>query len=110
MKKILIALFVLATTQIAMAAATSINKIKDIYIYSNYVVMKMENKHTNGGCTKTTADEYLYLATNTDGGKKMYAAALSAYMGGKKVRMGYSGCSAWGPSTVPAVYGISLYK
>ena len=110
MKKLLIALSVLATTQIAMAAATPITKIKDIYVYADYIVMKMENKHTNPGCTKSTADEFLYLATNSEGGKKMYSAALSAYVSGKKVRFGFSTCSTWGASTIPTAYGISLLK
>ena len=110
MKKILIALSVLASTQIAMAAATPITKIKDIYVYSDYIVMKVENKHTNPGCTKATADEYLYLATNTDGGKKMYSAALSAYVSGQKVRFGFSGCSAWGSTTIPKAYNVSILK
>ena len=110
MKKILIALSVLATTQIAMATATNITKIKDLYVYTNYIVLKMEAKHSKGGCSKSTANEYLYLATNTDGGKKMYSAALSAYISGKKVRFGFSGCSAWGSTTIPKAYGISLLK
>ena len=110
MKKILIALSVLATTQIAMAAATPVTKIKDLYVYDNYIVMKMEKKHSKGGCSKATANEYLYLATNTDGGKKMYSAALSAYISGKKVRLGFSGCSAWGSTTIPKAYGLSLLK
>jgi len=110
MKKILIALSVLATTQIAMAAATPITKIKDIYVYADYIVMKMDNKHSSAGCTRNGADEFLYLATNTDGGKKMYSAALSAYVAGKKVRLGFSGCSTWGSGTIPKAYGISLLK
>jgi hypothetical protein len=110
MKKLLIALSVLATTQMAMATATPVTKIKDIYVYSDYIVMKMEKKHTKENCTKSTADEYLYLATDTDGGKKMYSAALSAYVAGKKVRLGYSGCSSWGSTTIPKAYGISILK
>jgi hypothetical protein len=111
MKKLLIALLVLGTTQFALAAATPITKIKDIYVYADYIVLKMENKHTNpDACTKATSDEFLYLATNSEGGKKMYSAALSAYVAGKKVRLGYSSCASWGSTTVPKAYGISLYK
>jgi len=110
MKKIIIGLMILASTQFAFAAATKVTKIKDIYVYADYIVMKMEAKHSSAGCTRNAANEYLYLATNTDGGKKMYSAALSAYVAGKKVRFGFSGCSTWGAGTIPKAYGISLLK
>ena len=111
MKKILIALSVLGSTQMALAAATPITTIKHIYVYSDYIVMQVVNKHTNpGGCTKVAADEYLYLATNTEGGKKMYSAALSAYVAGQKVRFGFNGCTAWGSGTIPKAYNVSMLK
>jgi len=110
MKKIIIGLMILASTQFVFAEATKVTKIKDIYVYADYIVMKMEAKHASLGCTRNAADEYLYLATNTDGGKKMYSAALSAYVAGKKVRLGISKCSTWGAGTIPKAYGISLLK
>ena len=112
MKKILIALSVLATTQIAMAAATPITKIKDIYVYETSVVIKMANKHTNpDGCSHAKATEYLLVKTDTAGGNKLYSAILSAYVAGKKVRLGYKNCANWSATeTVPKAYGISLLK
>ena len=109
MKKILIALSVLATTQIAMAAATPITKIKNVYVYENYAILKMENKHANSySCTHASSDEFLYVPTDTAGGNRMYSALLSAYVAGKKVKLGYSLCGTWGSTTVPKVYGITL--
>ena len=111
MKKILIALSVLATTQIAMAAATSITKIKNIYVYQNYIVLKMENKHGNEySCSHAKSNEFLYLDTTTSGGNRMYSAILSASIAGRKVKLGYSLCGTWGSKTVPKAYGVTIVK
>jgi hypothetical protein len=94
-----------------MAGVTSITKIKDMYVYDNFIVIKMQNKHTNSnGCTSSSARDYLYVPTNTTGGNRMYSAILSAYVAQKKVRLGYSGCAQWGSSTIPKVYGFSMLK
>jgi hypothetical protein len=111
MKKILTALFVLATTQMVMAASTPINKIKHIYVYEDYIIMKMESKHGNEyGCTHAQSNEFLYLKTDTSGGNRMYSALLSAYVAGKKIKVGYSLCGQWGDKTVPKAYGITIVK
>ena len=111
MKKILIALSVLATTQIAMAGSTTITKIKNVYVYEHYAVIKMANKHANpNACKHPNANEFLLMPTYTSGGSKMYSALLSAYVSGQKVKLGYSRCSVWGSTTIPRVYGITLVK
>ena len=111
MKKLLIALSVLASTQFASATGTSITKIKDMYTYDNFIVVKMANRHSNSdSCTYAKANEYLYLATNTEGGKKMYSAVLSAFVAGKKIRFGYHGCASWGSTTIPKAYGVSMFN
>ncbi|CAA6812796.1 MAG: Unknown protein [uncultured Sulfurovum sp.] len=112
MKKILIALSVLATTQIAMATATPITTIKDIYVYETSVVIKLANQHTNPDiCTHPKAKEYLLLSTDTAGGNRLYSAILSAYVSGKKVRFGYKNCANWSATeTVPKAYGVSMVE
>jgi len=96
-------------SQFAFATATPTTKIQNIYVYSDYIVMKIADTLNNvDNCTKSTASSYLFLATNTEGGKKMYSAALTAYVSGKKILAGYSGCEQWGSTTIPKAYGISL--
>jgi len=110
MKKLLIALFVLATSQLSIAGVTSITKIKDVYVYSDYVVIKMANTHSNDdSCTHSSATSYLYLATDTDGGKKHYAAVLTAQTTGSNVRLGYSQCATWGSTTLPVAYNFTIF-
>ena len=78
-------------------------------MYSDYVVIKMANKHSNSyNCTNAKSDEFLRLNTNTTGGNRMYSALLSAQVAKKKVKMSYSLCAAWGSTTIPNVYNVTL--
>ena len=107
MKKLLVGLTILATTYFANAAVTGITKIKYMYVYDNFIVITMQNTHSNpDGCTHSQATKSLYLATNSDAGKRMYAAALTAKASGERVRIGYKNCASWGSKTLPKVYSL----
>ena len=111
MKKIITGLMVLASTQFALATVTPTTTIKDMFVYETYVVVKMANKHTNpDSCTKAGADSFIYMSTTGQGGARMYSAILSAYVSGKKVRLGYNLCGTWGTGTIPKAYGVTMVK
>ena len=104
-------LFLLIVSTFSMATGTSITKIKDIYVYETFIVIKMENSHDNpDSCTYEQATNYLYLLTDSDGGNRMYSASLSAFIAGKKIRFAYTGCADWGSTTIPKAYGLSLFN
>ena len=107
MKKIITGLMILSSTQFALGAASPVTTIKDMYVYPTYIVMKIANKVNTNSCN---TKDYMFLSTTGDGGKQLYSAALSAYVAGKKVRFGFSGCYKWGTKLVPKGYGISLRK
>jgi len=110
MKNFFIAIVVLMSTQLLSAHGTGTTKVKNLYIYNDFVVVKTQNTFSNAdSCTYSGANEFLYVATNSDGGKKMYSAILSAYVAGKPLRLAYNGCASWGSTTIPKVYGMSLF-
>lgn len=111
MKKILISLAMLASTQSSMAAFTPVTTIESLYVYDTYAIIKTNSVISNTyNCTKNNADQFLYVPVEGDGGKAKYSAVLSAYVAGSSIRLGYAGCASWGDGTVSKVYGVSLYK
>ncbi|MGV6830381.1 MAG: hypothetical protein ACWA5P_02315 [bacterium] len=111
MKKLLTGITLLGTLSLLNAGVTSVTTIKTLYGYNDYVVVTLSKTHTNpDSCTGGHATDSLYIATNTEAGKRMYAAVLSAQVSGSKVRFGYSSCKNWGSTTIPNAYNITLLK
>jgi hypothetical protein len=110
MKKTILALSAFLTTQFATAGVSAITTISDVYVYTDYIVLKVANTHTNDdSCTSSKSTSHLYLDISTEGGQRHYAAALSAKLAETKVRFGYSKCAAWGSTTLPVAYNITIF-
>lgn len=110
MKKIFIALFVLASTQIVMAGATPVTKIKYMYIYNDSVVVQLENSHENSdGCTSSKSTSNIIIRTNTPAGNRHYSALLSAQVAKKTIVIGYRDCANWSATaTLPQAYNVTI--
>ena len=104
MKKIMIILGLLLTTNAAMADYTAQPKIVRIYAYQDYAIVYVKNKVS----TVCKGKNHLKIVDIRNKGKAMYAAALSAKQGGNPVNLGYvkNKCSTWGSNTLPAVYSV----
>jgi len=113
MKKTIIVLSILLTTQLALAKAeaTPTTKITYIYTYGTLAVIQIANATANtNGCNHPRAKTAMRINFNTTRGKEMYSAALLAFMSNIKVRIAHNGCKPWGTSTIPLAYRIDLAK
>ena len=114
MKKIIIVLLLVLSSKFAVAThqVSPVTKIKYIYTYNSYAVIKIANKTTNkDSCTYGRATEFLVVKYNDIGGKEMYSAALAAFMSGSKVRLAHTGCLPWGKTiTIPKLYRVDVLK
>ena len=108
MKKVLLALLFLATTNYATAGAVTspITKISKIYTYGTYSVLAIQNAVVGSGCTK---GNFVAFNTTTTAGKALYSSSLTAFTTGTKVRFGSNGCVSWG-GTIPKVYRLEMIK
>jgi len=114
MKKTLLALMILATTQLAMAKDTSpITKVVKIYTYKNAAVIRLATPSTNkSNCTYSKTGEYLAIRFDDTKGREMYSAVLAAYMADTTLRLVSSGCDTiWGAAnSMNKVYRVDLEK
>ena len=114
MKKLIIALLVLASTQIAMARDVSpLTKVVKIFTYKDAAVIRLSNPNTNkSNCTYSKSGEYLAIRFNDTQGREMYSAILAAYMSDTTISLVSSGCdSIWGASeSMNKVYRVDLEK
>jgi len=109
MKKVLLALLFLATTNYATAGAVSspITKINRIFTYGTSAVLSIENAVTSSsGCSQ---NKFVSINISTNAGKALYSSALTAFTTGTKVRFGSNGCVSWG-GTIPKVYRLEMIK
>lgn len=108
MKKILLALLFLATTNYATAAAVTspITKISKVYTYGTYTVLAIQNSVAGSGCSK---GNFVAFDITTNAGKALYSSALTAFTTGMQVRFGSNGCVSWG-GTIPKVYRLEMIK
>ena len=112
MKKIILALAVLMTTQFATAGnVTPVTKITNVFTYGDSAVIKIANKHGNEyECTYSKADEYLFLDLTSESSKTIYSAILSAFVSGSLARIAYNDCVDWGSTTLSNIYRVDMMK
>jgi hypothetical protein len=109
MKKLaFIALLIMATQQSLMAWSTSpVTKIDRLFTYQSYAVLAIAN--TTVDTENCANNNFVAFDITTDGGKALYAAALTAFTTGGKVRFGQHTCINWSGG-VPRVYRIEMIK
>ena len=92
---------------------SNVTKITKIYTYGEGAVIRLKNPTTNNSsCSYNGSGEYLAIRFNTQQGKELYSAALSAFISSTNVKIGSSGCDdIWGKSkTMNKVYRVELTK
>ena len=79
--------------------------------YKNFAVLSLgPNGDNQDNCTHSKAGNYVYIELISDEGKALYSAVLTAFIVGRRVRLGLSGCKKWGGATIPLVYRLDIYK
>ena len=106
MKKLLLTLAILGTTQMAMAYQSAEGKIKYIANYGKSVVFKLDKSFSNDdGCKDKASGTYFAIGNVNTDNQAQYSNLLAAAMAGKKIRIHYSGCiDSW--SGLPNAYLI----
>jgi hypothetical protein len=86
---------------------SGVNKIESVRVYSeSHVLVTMPATSNPGGCEST---QYLVLYnTDTEAGKRLYSAILSAYMADKNVNLALTGCSSGGKLGWPIIEQVWL--
>jgi hypothetical protein len=108
MKKIVLGLSFLLSTQLATATTqvTPYTTITEITSYPSSVIINTASTNTNkDNCTSPKATTQLILPLN-ENSTRVYAAILSAYVAGEKVRLVYDGCVA----TIPLITRTDIKK
>ena len=114
MRKLIVGAVLLFGVQFAFADYTAAGKIVYLYTYdSNRAVVRISGTGaTSHGCKFSN----YYLIDNTDtSGNTLYAAALTAYTTGRRVKLGYrTGSSAtcsgwWGTNSLSPIYSIFFH-
>lgn len=108
MKKIIIGLALLFSTQAIMAEVqvTATTSITALTSYPTSVIITTASTNTNkDGCSGPKATTQLILPL-TDNSKSVYAAILAAYVAEEKVILVYDGCVA----TIPLITRTDLKK
>lgn len=82
-------------------------KVNSVRVYSaSHVLITMSSPSNPSGCAST---EYLVLNNaDTEEGKRMYAALLSAYTTGKNVTLALTGCSGGDKAGWPLIEQVWL--
>ncbi len=82
-------------------------KVNSVRVYSaSHVLITMSTPNNPGGCAST---EYLVLNNaDTEAGKRMYSALLSAYTTGKNVTLALTGCSGGDKAGWPLIEQVWL--
>ncbi|MEE9303785.1 MAG: hypothetical protein V3U84_08350 [Thiotrichaceae bacterium] len=82
--------------------------IKSIITYSSGVLLEFTVSVANAeNCDGNLAENYVFLLTDTSGGKQMLATVLAARVSDKPVALGINGCLNWSPGfQVPLVYKV----
>jgi hypothetical protein len=86
------------------------SKVTAIFTYSTAAAVRYEPAYSNAeGCAGSLADNTVIIdwSSNPDV-KAMYATVLTAYLTGREVAFGLSGCHPWGGGT-PLAYRADLY-
>lgn len=104
MKKIILALSVLFTTNIMAGNQVAIGTVKTISVNPTSVIIGWSTTITNNdNCTHPNSTNTLILPL-TDATKGQFSVLLSANVTGKKARVLYNGCVG----TIPAVIRVDL--
>ena len=109
MKKMMLILGLIFTTQIAMAKYTTQDKIAWIYVYQNDALIRLPNKIENSCQNK----DYLLIQDINGKGKAQFATLLSAYQGENKIKIGYSPAKCddiWGQNAIAVIYNVGLVR
>jgi hypothetical protein len=113
MKKILAIVCASALIPMAVSAKQVSSKVtvEKIYTYKTAAVIKLSKAMKNDGCTYSKSGQFVALRFAEDT-KEMYSALLTAFVSGKKVIVGASGCdNIWsGDGTMNKVYRVTLTK
>ncbi|MGP9802147.1 hypothetical protein [Rheinheimera sp. NSM] len=72
---------------------SGVHKVQSVRVYSeNHVLVTMPQTSNPGGCEST---QYLVLNNaDSEAGKRLYSALLSAYAADKSVNLALTGCSS----------------
>lgn len=107
--KILVAFAMLVLSMPAIAGQITQVSIEHVLAYGSTAIVKLGAVQPNTeSCTRSDAGSY--VAIEFVDGDGLYSTLLSAYMAGRSVGFGVSGCSIWGETTVPKVYRVEMFK
>jgi hypothetical protein len=86
---------------------SGVHKVESVRVYSDsHVLITMPETSNPGGCESV---QYLVLNNaDTEAGKRMYSALLSAYAADKKVNLALTGCSGGGKLGWPMIVQVWL--
>ncbi len=85
------------------------SQIRSLQVYNDFAVVRLMDPGQNvDGCTRSNAAEFVAVLFDSSAGREMYSAVLAAYMSGRELGFGASGCHAWGGSTVPRIYRVDF--
>ncbi len=101
------------TSPVALANTNAVTvEMTTVYMGSTYpgALVKISPAYPAGlgGCSYTTGD-YVFIdfaAQVTPSGRDLYASVVAAFMAGRQVSFGTSGCSSDG--AYPRAYGVNL--